>query len=146
MESGSKKPRVSSPPSLLSTFFLSFHFLFSLHNQHRTDAVVAAVVGHAPQEKLLQLRLGVRRHHQRGCFQIRSFAADDGSDGVGVDFCLHEMDHRVGPHRQQAREEALGDEVLGVLDELLVGGGVLLVAVGGWEEGRWEGGSEGKGK
>jgi len=40
------------------------------------------------------------------------------------------MDHRVGSYRQQAREEALGDEVLGVLDELLVGGGVLLLRLG----------------
>ena len=35
------------------------------------------------------------------------------------------MDDGVGPDREEAWEEALGDKVLGVLDELLVGGGVL---------------------
>lgn len=87
--------------------------------------MVAAVVGHAAQEELLQLRLRVRGHHQRRRAQLGRPAADDAADRVGVDLGLHQVHHGVGADRQQAREEALGDEVLSVLDELLVGGGVL---------------------
>lgn len=87
--------------------------------------MVAAVVSHAPEEKLLQLRLRVRRHHERRGAEVLGFAAHDAPDRVGVDLGFDEVDHRVRANGEQAREEALGDEVLGVLDELLVGGRVL---------------------
>ena len=116
------------------TFFFSplYFFFFptpshtSLDHQHGAHAVVAAVVRHAPQEKLLQLGLCVRGHHQRGGAQVRGLAADDAADRVGVDLGLDQVHDGVGADREEAREEALGDEVLGVLDELLVGGGVLV--------------------
>lgn len=96
--------------------------------------MVAAVVGHAPEEKLLQLRLGVRGHHERRGAEVRSFPADDAADRVCVDLGLHQMDDGVRADCQKAREEALGDKVLGVLDELLVGGGVLVVLEEGERE------------
>ena len=87
--------------------------------------MVAAVVRHAPEEKLLQFRFRVRRHHQSCRAQVLGLAADDAADRVGVDLGLHEVDNGVGADGEQPREEALGDEVLCVLDELLVGGRVL---------------------
>ena len=122
---------------------LSSSSSLSLHHQHGRPAVVAAVVGHAPQEKLLDLGLGVRGHDQSYGVKVCSFPADDAANRVCVDFGLHQMDDGVGADRQKAREEALGDKVLCVLDELLVGVRVLVFGWLGGGKRREKGGRKG---